>query len=709
MFMLTGTVVGEAGIYSAILILVVAKGITFLTGLSISAVSTNTKIEGGGAYFLISRSLGAEFGGSIGLALFLAQALSVPFYILGFAKALTTSIPSLAPYFLYIGLVTVVAIFVINYIGASLVIKAQYFILAVLVLSILSFSIGMMLSFDSATFIANSQPKYSPDIDFWVVFAVFFPAVTGIMAGVNMSGDLAEPEKSIPKGTLYAICVGAAVYFVQIILLGGSTGRPDLVANPYNALLGHSLFGFTFIVIAGVAAATLSSAIGSLMGAPRILQALSRDDIFPALKFFGKGHGDGDEPRRGLWLTLLITIIVLGIAGNASEGSMLEAVAAVLTMFFLFTYGMTNMAAFIEQFSRNPSFRPRFKWFHWSTALLGAIGCFGAAILINPIAAVVAFLMIAGIFVYISRRVLETSFGDARRGFYYQRVRDNLWRLASHPPHSKNWRPTTLVLSGNPKSRLALASFSKWFESGRGIVSIAEVIPGDVIEKIVEKEQKEKQLRQFIEEHALWAFPEVVIAPSFEDGFSVLLQSHSIGPLKPNLLVMGWPPLTGVKSLAKHIHLARHLHMGQVLVIDRGIPAMTDRPKRIDVWWRGQDNGSLMIILAYLVTRNWPWKSARIRVLRVLTEGETEAHATKEIEELLEAARLDADFKVLQFKGTFQELLENASCDADLVLLGFQSPNIEGAQAFHQQYETLTQNLPTTLVVNSSGEADLMS
>ncbi len=707
--MLTGTVVGEAGIYSAILILIVAKGITFLTGLSISAVSTNTKIEGGGAYFLISRSLGAEFGGSIGLALFFAQALSVPFYILGFVTALTTSIPALAPYFLYIGLGTAVGIFVINYVGASLVIKAQYFILAVLVLSILSFSIGMILSFDTAVFIANSQPKYSPDIDFWVVFAVFFPAVTGIMAGVNMSGDLAEPEKSIPKGTLYAIGVGAAVYFLQIVLLGGSTLRSDLLANPYDSLLGHSLFGFTFVVIAGVAAATLSSAIGSLMGAPRILQALSRDDIFPALKFFGEGHGEGDEPRRGLWLTLLVTVVVLGIAGNASEGSMLEAVAAVLTMFFLFTYGMTNMAAFIEQFSRNPSFRPRFKWFHWSTALLGAIGCFGAAVLINPLAAVVAFLMIAGIFVYISRRVLETSFGDARRGFYYQRVRDNLWRLASHPSDPKNWRPTTLVLSGNPKSRLTLASFSKWFESGRGIVSIAEVIPGDVIEKILEKEQKEKQLRQFIEEHSLWAFPEVVIAPSFEDGFSVLLQSHSIGPLKPNLLVMGWPPLSGVKSLAKHIHLARHLHMSQVLTIDRGIPAMQDRPQRIDVWWRGQENGSLMIILAYLVTRNWPWKSARIRVLRVLTEGETEQHASEEIEVLLEAARLDADFKILTFEGTFKALLENSSSDADLVLLGFQPPAIENAEAFHHQYEELTENLPTTLVVSSSGEADLMS
>ncbi len=707
--MLTGTVVGEAGIYSAILILVVAKGITFLTGLSISAVSTNTKIEGGGAYFLISRSLGAEFGGSIGLALFFAQALSVPFYILGFVKALTTSIPSLAPYFFFIGLGTAIAIFIINYVGASLVIKAQYFILAVLVLSILSFSVGMILSFDPALFIANSQPSYSPDIDFWVIFAVFFPAVTGIMAGVNMSGDLAEPEKSIPKGTLYAIGVGAAVYFVQILLLGGSTGRAELIANPYDSLLGHSFLGFTVVVIAGVAAATLSSAIGSLMGAPRILQALSRDDIFPILGFFGKGHGQGDEPRRGLWLTLLITIVVLAIAGNASEGSMLEAVAAVLTMFFLFTYGMTNMAAFIEQFSRNPSFRPRFKWFHWSTALLGAIGCFGAAILINPIAAFVALLMIVVIFIYISRRVLETSFGDARRGFYYQRLRDNLWRLASHPPHAKNWRPTTLVLSGNPKSRLTLASFSKWFESGRGIVTIAEVISGDVIEKIVEKEQKEKQLRQFIDEHSIWAFPEVVIAPSFDDGFSVLLQSHSIGPLKPNLLVMGWPPLSSMKSLAKHIQLAGHLKMSQVLAIDRGIPAMTERPERIDVWWRGQENGSLMIILAYLVTRNWPWKRSRIRILRVLDKNETERQAAEEIEELLEAARLDADYKILEFAGSFKELLENASNDADLVLLGFQPPEIEQAEAFHRQYETLTENMPTTLIVSSSGEADLMS
>ncbi len=708
--MLTGTVVGEAGIYTAVGILFLAKGITFLTGLSISAVSTNTKIEGGGAYFLISRSLGAEFGGSIGLALFFAQALSVPFYLLGFVKALTTSMPSLAPYFFLIGFVTAVGIFVINYVGASVVIKAQYFILAVLVLSIFSFTIGMIINFDPVIFAANSAPAYSnPDIDFWVIFAVFFPAVTGIMAGVNMSGDLAEPEKSIPKGTLYAIGVGAVVYLVQILLLGGSTPRADLIANPYDSLLGHSLFGLKFVIIAGVAAATLSSAIGSLMGAPRILQALSRDDIFPALKFFGKGHGDSDEPRRGLWLTLLITVAVLAFAGNASEGTMLEAVAAVLTMFFLFTYGMTNMAAFIEQFSRNPSFRPRFKWFHWSTALLGALGCFGAALLINPVAAVAAFLIIAATFVYISRRVLKTSFGDARRGFYYQRVRDNLWRLASHPPHPKNWRPTTLVLSGNPQSRLTLSSFAKWFESDRGIVAIAEVVAGDVIEKIVEKEQKEKQLKAFIEEHDLGAFPEVVIAPSFDQGFSVLLQSHSIGPLKPNLLVMGWPSLEGVATISKHMLLARHLHMSQVLVIDGGIPSMTDRPERIDVWWRGQANGSLMIILAYLVTRNWPWKSARIRILRVRAKEESVKDASREIEALLEAARLDADFKILEFSSSFKSLLEEASGDADLVLLGFQPPKLENADAFHKQYENITENLPTTLIISSSGEADLMS
>ncbi len=710
MFMRTGYVTGQAGILYAIIILFVAKAITFLTGLSISAISTNTKVEGGGAYYLISRSLGPEFGGSIGIALFLAQALSVPFYILGFTEAFTTSFPHLEEHFMLIGLTTTVFLFAINYVGTGWAIRAQFFILAVLVASIVVFLGGAILNFEVATFQQNWMPAYTtPDIDFWVIFAVFFPAVTGIMAGVNMSGDLAEPEKSIPRGTLQAIVVGALVYGLQILITGGSTTRFSLVERPFESILEQSLFGLDIVVLGGVWAATLSSAIGSFMGAPRILQALARDDIFPGLGLFAHGTPKTDEPRRGLWLTLGMSVGVIFYAGNAAGGDSLNAVAAVLTMFFLFTYGMTNMAAFIEQFSKNPSFRPRFRFFHWSSALLGAAGCFGAAFLINPGAAVVSGVVVVAVFVFISRRVLETTFGDARRGFHFQRLRTNLRRLAASPPDPKNWRPTPLVLTGNPSTRDALVNFGVWVENRRGICTVARVLEGDVWANFEAREQALAELQSYLDDNDHEAFGEVVVARDFDDGLAALLQSHSIGPLKPNLIMFGWPSAERAEVFARHMRLCEELGKSQVIVVDRGVPTREAPPERIDVWWRGRENGSLMVILAYLLTRNWVWARAQLRIVRVLNDGESEEHASGEIVELLEEARIEAEHIILPAERDFTQLLHEESADADAVFLGFRPPAEGSAERFHETYERFLDGLPTTLIVHSSGDASLES
>ncbi|MFT4705271.1 MAG: amino acid transporter, partial [Bradymonadia bacterium] len=509
MFMRTGYVVGEAGVWGALGILTLASAITFLTGLSISAISTNIQVEGGGAYFLISRSLGPAYGGAIGLALFLAQALSVPFYILGFVEAFVALVPSMSEHFFLIGATVTAVLYVVNIVGANLAIKAQYFILAVLIASVIAFLSGGLSNFSVELLQTNANPVWDENgLSFWVLFAVFFPAVTGIMAGVNMSGDLKDPAQSIPKGTLAAIAVGFVVYAAQIIITGGAIERQTLIDEPYDSLLAQAIFGFSPVVIAGVFAATLSSALGSFLGAPRILQALARDGVFPILRPFAKGSAKGDEPRRGLALTAILTVGVLYAAGNGSGGGALNAVAAVLTMFFLYTYGVTNLAAFIEHITRNPSFRPRFRFFHWSTALAGAAGCVFAAVLINPVAAVVSLALVAIVFIYIENRMLETTFGDARRGFFYARTRTNLTKLVDQTPHPKNWRPTALVLSGNPKHRKTLTQYAAWMESGRGIVTLAQVIVGKYEDTVAEREEALVSLTAYIAEHRLAAFPE---------------------------------------------------------------------------------------------------------------------------------------------------------------------------------------------------------
>jgi amino acid transporter len=705
MFMRSGYVTGQAGIGAAILILVVAKSITFLTGLSISAISTNTDVEGGGAYFLISRSLGPEFGGAIGLALFLAQALAVPFYVLGFVEAFVTTFPQVEPYFLPIGLGVLTLLFIINLIGANWAIKTQYVVLSILVVAIGSFLVGGVMDFDMEVARQNWDAAYTDGTNFWVIFAVFFPAVTGIDAGVNMSGDLKDPEKSIPWGTLAAIGVGFLVYLFNMIVSGGSTPRANLINDPFGSLMAQA-GPLGFAVVAGVFAATLSSAIGSLLGAPRILQALARDNIFPGLGFFAKGTLDGDEPRRGLWLTFGAGVGILLLAGGGGGGAALNAVAVVLTMFFLFAYGMTNAAAFIEQFSQNPSFRPRFKWFHWGTGLLGGLGCVAAAVLINPLAALVSLVLVAGIYFYISRRQLEEQFGDARRGFYYERVRSNLAKLGDFSHHPKNWRPTALVLSGNPRTRLTLTRFGAWMGAGRGILTLANVLEGELHDKIDEREESRAEIEGYIEENNLQAYVEVIVAPSFEEGLGILLQAQSIGPIKPNMVVSGWPSKPrDYTAFARQLRTTHQIGMSQVILVDHGLP---DEPERIDIWWRGHENGSLMALLAFLLKHNWKWSRARIRLLKMLDPGDTEEEARDRLAELIDAARIEADYLVLP-EGDFNETLHEHSADADVVLLGFRPPENENAEAFHNAYARFVDGMPTTLICCSTGDVDLLT
>ena len=353
-----------------------------------------------------------------------------------------------------------------------------------------------------------------------------------------MSGDLKDPSRSIVVGTFWAIGIGFAVYLLQIVLCGGSQMRTQLVDAPFISLMENALLGSAFLVAAGVYAASLSSAIGSLMGAPRVLQALSRDEVMGVLRPFAEGS---HEPRRALGVTFGLTLVVLVLAGGGQVGNGFDLVASIITMFFLGTYGMVNMAAFVEAASANPSFRPRFGLFHWSTALAGAIGCVGAMLLIDAVAAGIASVVIASLFLVINRRVIQATYGDARRGFVYGSVSKNLLRLSAMTPHPKNWRPTILVLSGNALTRLNLVLLGVWMEAGSGIVTLAQFITGPFKDHREERERELEKLTAFIRANDLSVFPEVIVASDFDEGVRVMLQTHSIGPIKPNLVMMGWP------------------------------------------------------------------------------------------------------------------------------------------------------------------------
>ena len=718
LYMRSNFVVGQAGILGAVAILVIAKSITLLTALSTNAIGTNMQVRGGGAYFLISRVLGPEFGGAIGVILFLAQGVSVPFYILGFTEALVSTFPELQAYFAAIAFSTAALLFAITYIGAGWAIRTQYIIMAVLAVSIVAFMGGAALRFSPETLSQNLAAGYTVvepadpgrgSYSFWVVFAIYFPAVTGIMAGINMSGDLREPARSIPRGTLAAIGTGFVVYLTGILVCGGAFDRQALIDRPYLLLTENALFGASVLVAAGMFAATLSSALGSYMGAPRVLQAVARDRILRSLRPFSVGSAKGDEPRRALVITGILTAGVLAWATLMSPEGALNLVAGLITEFFLYTYGILNIAAFIEAVGENPSFRPRFRFFHWSTALAGGVGCIAVAFIISPVQAVVAFTVLAILVWRIKARELHTTFGDARRGFLYKAVRNNLARLAAMEETPKNWRPTSLVFSGSPDSREDLVTYALWLEAGRGIVFLANVLEGDFEEYGPRRDTAIAQLREFCRERGIQAFPVVVIDPDRDHGISSILQTTRIGPIEPNVAVFGWSDeQERLSASVGHYRMAQAMGMSLLLIKSRGAPVRSG-PKRVDIWWRGMKNGGLMILLTHLLTRNWEWSRTKVRLLRTLDSPEGYQPAFQDLEQLIHDARVDAIPTVIVSDASFPELLRDHSRDADCVVLGFEVPEEGQEESWYRRYDELLEDMPPAIMVCSAGDMDVMA
>ncbi|MEM6530458.1 MAG: amino acid permease, partial [Chloroflexota bacterium] len=491
LFLRMGWVVGQAGLWGALTIVLLANAISLLTGLSLSAVATNMQVGAGGNYYLISRSLGLEIGGAIGIPLFLSQAISVAFYIIGFTEAL------LAVEFFrqfdprIISTLVALAFVGIAYIGADFALRIQYFILAILVVALGGFFAGWGSTPDA-------QPVFTPDftenVGFWVAFAVFFPAVTGIEVGTSLSGDLKNPGRSIPLGTILSILVTAAIYVLVVIYFAFNSTRGQLITDNL-AMQRISLLPQT--ILAGVWASTLSSALGSVLAAPRTLQAIAGDRVVPS--WIGLRLGSKTEPRMAVLITGVIAVIVIWM-GN------LDFVAPVISMFFLNTYGMVNLSAGIEQLVGNPSYRPRFK-VPWYLSLVGAAGCYGVMLLINPIATVVAIVASYGIFFYLRRRSIERTWGDVRSGIWISLARFSLLELQKLDYHAKNWRPNIMVFTGQPYNRRQLTEVARWLTSGQGIVTFVQFIVSEVDEKHGSEliERARRQIHKYIEESQMRA------------------------------------------------------------------------------------------------------------------------------------------------------------------------------------------------------------
>jgi len=706
LFLRLGYVTGSGGVGRALIIIAVANVITILTSQSLAAIATNLKVKGGGDYYLISRTLGMEFGGAIGIVLYLAQSVSVGFYCIGFAEVLTAILgPECILSSRIIATFAVGGIFILAWLGADWATKFQYLVMGLLVAALLSFFIGGIPQWHGEMFLANWSPDGTPQ-PFWIIFAIFFPAVTGFTQGVSMSGDLRDPGKSLPVGTFMAVAISILVYFAVVIVFAGVLPNSVLVED-YQAI--KKVARYTFLIDAGVIAATLSSAMASFLGGPRILQSLASDRIFPVLTPFAKGSGTTNNPRRAILLTcaLALGVIMLG---------QLNLVARVVTMFFLISYGLLNYATWYEAHTESPSFRPLFRWFNKYLSLLGCLVCMGVIFSLDLKYGLAAMAILAAIYQYIKRKAGPARWADSGRSHAMQVIRRQLLTTLGEPEHDRDWRPHILTFTRDSGRRLILLQFAEWIGGTTGLVSAVKIVEGSVLKTAKEKETALTELNTCIREAGLRIFPLVVSGRDISQTLETLLQSYGIGPLKGNTLLCNWYGETltsfpGLTAMKFGHNLRRAFRCGYNLVVFHGDPLRTDhlfdeskKERIIDVWWNNDASSRLMLLLAYLMTRSDLWGDATIRLLTV---GETTnlAESIKLIEQQLEDVRIPAE--PLLIPDMQPETVIEESGGSDLVFLPFRIKQSMLTDTGGLSLERVLTRLPPVALVMAAKDIDL--
>ena len=706
LFLRLGYVVGNAGLGFALLILFLANSISVLTSVSLSAIATNLKVKGGGDYYLISRTLGHEFGGAIGIVVFLAQSVSIAFYCLGFGEALaqlfTTNLTILPQ---IIAALAVSFLFIFSWLGADWATRFQYVVMAVLVAALISFFIGGFLQWNSALLLQNwASPQ--TNLDFWVLFAIFFPAVTGFTQGVSMSGDLKDPGKSLPRGTFTAVGVSIIVYFLSAIVFAAALPA-EVMMRDYGAMNKVAIYGF--LITAGVIAATLSSAMASFLGAPRILQSLAADRIFPFLVPFAKGSGPTANPRRGVLLSA-------GIAYATVAWGQLNLIAPVVSMFFLISYGLLNYATYYEAGSQSPSFRPRFRYFNKWLSLAGALACLGVMLAIDIAAGTVAVAVLFGFFQYLKRTAGPSRWADSRRSHHLQRIREHLLAAATEPEHARYWRPQILAFSDNPQRRSQLLRFSSWIEGGSGLTTAVQILEGEGIKIHKLKKEAELQLQRDIQKEDVQAFSLVVTAPSFEAGIQAVVQAYGIGSLKANTILLNWLGRSPAKFLGlQDREFGRNLrtvyrHGCNIVILDvkpdkwQTLEETDGLDRCIDVWWWGDATSRLILLMAYLMTRNDKWRGAKIRLLAA-TGGSGDDQTIESLEEMLEDVRIEARPELVT--DIDADTLAEYSADASLAFLPFRVSDNRVLDPFGNPMEDTLFLLPVTALVMAAEDIEL--
>ena len=707
LFSRLGYVVGSAGLGRTLGILLIANTISILTSLSLSAISTNIRVKVGGVYYLISRTLGLEFGGAIGIVMFLAQSVSIAFYCIGFGEVLAAivSAENVKVFSQLVATVSLVVLFAFAWLGADWATRFQYVVMVILSAALVSFFVGGLTNWNAGLLVSNWSPPEN-GLPFWVLFGIFFPAVTGFTQGSSMSGDLKDPGKSLPLGTLLAVGLSILIYFGAAVLLAGSIPGSTLIGD-YAAMKQVSLI--RSLIDGGVIAATLSSAMASFLGAPRILQSLAADRIFPFLLPFAKGSGPINNPRRAVLLSFGIALATISLGR-------LNIIAPVVSMFFLVSYGLLNYATYYEAHAASPSFRPRFRWFSARLSLIGALACLGTMMTIDLTAGIAAASVLFAIYHYLKRTSGPARWADSQRSYHLQQVREHLLSAAAAPEHPRSWRPLVLLFSEDPNRRKPLLDFAAWVQGRSGFTTVVRILEGEGAKALRQKEAAEAELQKSIQQHGFAAFSLVLVAPDLAVGIHSLVQAFGIGPLRANTILLNWKeqvPPDGAEIRAEPYgrNLRNAFRLGRNIVILDAKPkawaaleAVPPKERRIDVWWWGDATSELMLLFAYLMTRSDAWADATIRLLAACPESESK-QTVENINKKLDDVRIEAEPEAVI--DPTADIVAARSRDASLVFLPLRLKGNQPLDPFGGFLEELLPRLPSVALLLAAEDIDL--
>jgi amino acid transporter len=694
MYMRLGWVVGNAGLIGAIAIIVIAHIIAVTTGLSLSSVATDKKIGAGGVYYVLSRSMGIPIGGSIGIALYVGTAFSIALYLIGFSESFNGyfGLGMEINDFRLTGTIALCALTILALISTSAALKAQFFILGAIAISLLS------IFFGTSDFAPETIPLIATEnsVSLEIVFAIFFPAVTGFTAGIAMSGDLKNPKKSIPVGTLWAIGVGLITYLGLAIFIAFNIDA-ELLKTDYNILMKMALFAPA--VLAGIWGATLSSALGGILGGPRILQAMSIDKITPS--FFGLGKGANNEPVNALFMVFIIAEAGILIGE-------LDVIARIVSMFYLTAYGFINISFFLESWA-NPDFQPTFKIKRW-IGLVGFIACFAVMFKLDMIAMLAAFIVIGLLYFGLQRKEVKLQSNDVWRSVWENIVNKGLKKIDGKIDENLNWNPNIILFSGRSDHQSYLLELSKTVSGRTGIVTNFKLIVDKKNGKPLRKTEQIVRDENFKE---LGIFARQIKVENIYTGITNIATTFGFSGVEPNTIMMGWPKgLENSEEYSKMTETLLHLDYN-LLYLDFDRKSKFGKHSTVDLWWRETDskNAEMMLNIARFIIASPKWNNTKIRVLFVNNNNVEITLIHEKIAAMVEDLRVQVDIKIINNaveQEPFYNLIGQHSKATDLTLIGIPNYKIEKQAEFVLKTNQLFESIGSTLLVKAANNFNVL-